>query len=170
MRHSADRDRPRAGFQSFLQDEALLAALLGALLVGFLSGPRLRASYDLPELRLVLTTLFALAGGLVALLSATRFSVERRSFDLLLCGGFLTTSVSLVAFTVGPAAAKVPVGRHGTSAAVATAILGWALLASASFVRGRAGHSRAELWSLIAVLAIAKIGRASCRERVYVLV
>src|SRR4051812_5855832 len=126
MRHPADPEGARVGFRGFLRDEALLVALLGALFAGFLSGSRLRVSYDAPELLLVLATVFALGGGLVALLSAIRFSVERRRFDLLLCGGFLTISISLLAFTVGPAVANASISRGTTSAAAATAILGWA--------------------------------------------
>ena len=79
MRH--DRDPLKA----FLWGEVLLFALLGAALALFLAYPTLRHPYRLPELKLVLATVFALAGGLVALLTATRFAVEGRRFDLFLC-------------------------------------------------------------------------------------
>src|SRR5580765_3445646 len=153
MRHFADPHR-RAGFRGFLRDETVLVALLGALFAGFLSGSRLRVSYDVPDLLLVLATIFALAAGLVALLSAIRFSVERRHFDLLLSGGFFTISVSLLVFTVGAAVASDSASRHEIAPAVATATLGWALLAASPHVRGRAGHSRFELWAFLTALVL----------------
>ena len=134
MRHAADRDSRRDRFQGFLLDELLFVCLLGAGLALFLSYTTLRTSYALPQLRLVLTTIFVLAGGLVALLSATRFAVEGRRFDLLLCGGFVTTSVASLAFTIGPALARSSAHRTETWAAVATEILGWSLLDRKSVV------------------------------------
>ena len=78
-------------FEGFLWGEVALVALLGAALALFLSKPVLRNEYHLPELRLILMTLYAVGGGLVALLTASRFSAEGRRFDLFLCGGFFTT-------------------------------------------------------------------------------
>jgi signal transduction histidine kinase len=164
MRHTVDRHR-RAGFRGFLRDEAVLVALLGAMFAGLLSGSRLRVSYDVPDLLLVLTTIFALAAGLVALLSAIRFSVERRHFDLLLSGGFFTISVSLLVVTVGAAVTSDALSRNETAPAAATAILGWALLAASPHVHGRAGHSRVELWAFLGALVLA-IGAAAFAARV----
>src|SRR5919199_6379312 len=105
MRHE---DGGRDTFEGFLWGEVLLFALLGAALALFLSYESLRQPYELPHLRLVLTTLFALAGGLVALLTATRFAVEGRRFDLLLCGGFFPTSVSWLPVTIRAPGAQGP--------------------------------------------------------------
>ena len=84
----------------------------------------------------------AISAGLVALLSGIRFSVERRHFDLLLSGGFFTISASLLVFTVGPAVTSDAVSRSELAPAVATAILGWALLAASPHVHGRAAPLR----------------------------
>ena len=155
MRHAADRNRRHTGFRWFVRDEALLVALLSASVAFFLSGSSLSASYDLPQLRLVLATLFVLAGGLVALLTATRFAVELRRFDLLLCGGFLALSLSMLAFTIGPAVARTSQSRDEAWAEITIAILGWALLAAAPHARGRVAHKQADVWGLLSGLAVA---------------
>src|SRR5258706_2640773 len=80
--------------QSWLWGEILLAGLLGASLALFLAYPNLRTHYDLPELRLVLQTSMALAGLLVAVLPATRSSVESRRVDLPLATRLFLTSPS----------------------------------------------------------------------------
>jgi signal transduction histidine kinase len=92
-------------FEGFLWGEIALVALLAAALALFLSRPVLRNEYHLPELRLILMTLYAVGGGLVALLTASRFCAEGRRFDLVLCGGFFTTSLAWAAFAIGPAVA-----------------------------------------------------------------
>ncbi len=46
------------------------------------------------------------AAGLIALLTAIRFGIEGRRFDLMLCGGFSVLSLSWVAFAIGPAIAR----------------------------------------------------------------
>src|SRR5581483_7937945 len=76
--------------------------LLGAALALFLTRPGLRGVHDLPQLRLMLITLYAVGGGLVALLSASRFDAEGRRFDLMLYAGFLTSSLAWVAFAIVP--------------------------------------------------------------------
>jgi hypothetical protein len=81
-------------FEGFLWGQVLLFGLLGATLALFLRFPSLRAPYSLPELKIVLATLFMLAGALVAILTATRFAVEGRRYDLFLCCGFSVTSLS----------------------------------------------------------------------------
>ena len=90
-------------FEGFLWGQVLLFGLLGATLALFLRFPSLRAPYALPELKIVLATLFMLGGGLVAILTATRFAVEGRRYDLFLCCGFCVTSLSWLFFTVVPA-------------------------------------------------------------------
>src|SRR5271154_4450307 len=95
--------RRRDAFETFLSGEVVLVALLGAALALFLTKASLRAPYDLPQLRLVLTALYAVGGALIALLTATRFTIEGRRYDLMLCFGFCVSSVSWVVFAIGPA-------------------------------------------------------------------
>jgi signal transduction histidine kinase len=136
-------------FESFLWVQILLVALLGATLGLFLSYSSLRTPYALPELHLFLATAFMLISGLIAALSATRFAVEGRRFDFVLCGGFLIISFSWLVFTV------VPIVSGGVESAAATAgrTAGWLLIAAAPFVRGRTRErSLAALWPLVAAL------------------
>ena len=157
MRHDAERARPYRGFRLFLRDEALLVSTLGISLVLVVSGSLVRASYSLPQLRRVLATIFVLAGGLVALLTATRFAVERRRFDLLLCGGFLAASVATLAFTIAPAVMDVTQSHDEAWTGVATTTVGWVLIAAAPHTRGRAKRARADLWGLIVGLTTAVV-------------
>ena len=85
-------------FDSWLLSETLLAGLLGATLALFLTHPAMRTRFELPELRLVLETTMALAGLLVAVLAAARFSAEGRRVDLLLASGFFVASLSAAGF------------------------------------------------------------------------
>ena len=132
-------------FEGFLWGQVLLFGLLGATLALFVAYPTLRHPYSLPELKLVLATVFFLAGGLVALLSATRFGVEGRRFDLFLCTGFFLTSASWLAFSVIPSVAQAESHRTELWAALIGRMLGWTLIAAAPFVRGRIQHRRAVL-------------------------
>jgi hypothetical protein len=141
-------------FETFLGGEVVLVAVLSAALAVFVSNSSLRAPYDLPQLRLVLSTLFAVGGGLVALLSATRFSVEGRRFDLLLCGGFFTISLAWVAFVIGPTVAGHPESRIETWASLACSLLGWTVIACAPFVRGRIDNRRTALVEILTALAL----------------
>ena len=84
----------------------------------------LRTRYELPQLMLVLQTMMALAGLLVALLAAVRFSVEGRRVDLLLAAGFLVTSLSAAAFAIGPRAAGQGLSPSAAWAALIGGILG----------------------------------------------
>jgi signal transduction histidine kinase len=132
-------------FEGFLWGQVLLFGLLGATLALFLAYPTLRQPYSLPELKLVLATVFMLAGGLVALLSATRFAVEGRRFDLFLSTGFFVSSASWLAFSILPS-----VGHFGSNstelwAAMVGRMLGWALIAAAPFCSGTIQHRRAVL-------------------------
>ena len=132
-------------FEGFLWGQVLLFGLLGATLALFLAYPTLRHPYSLPELKLVLATSFMLAGGLVALLSATRFGVEGQRFDLFLSTGFFITSVSWLAFSIVPSIAQAEARRTELWAAIIGPMLGWALIAAAPFVGGRIQHRRAVL-------------------------
>ena len=133
-------------FESFLWSQVLLVALLGATLALFLRFPSLRTPYAQPELRLVLATVFMLSSGLIALLCATRFGVDGRRFDLMLCGGFFAMSLSWLAFTVVPGIA----GGDALIASAAGQTVGWAAIAVAPFATGRVPRRRAPLWWLLA--------------------
>jgi signal transduction histidine kinase len=140
--------RRREAFESFLSGEVVLVALLGATLALFLTRPSLRAAYDLPQLRLVLTALYAVGGGLIALLTATRFTVEGRRYDLMLCFGFSVSSISWIVFTIGPAVVERTENGAESWAALGGVLAGWAVLAVAPFVRGRTERRWASLVDL----------------------
>ncbi len=129
--------RRRAELQSWLWGEILLTGLLGASLALFLSHPVLRTQYDKPQLLLVLETTMALAGVLVAVLAAARFSVDGLRTDLLLASGFLVSSLSLGAFAIGPVLGGAALGRPDGWAALLGAIFGQGIVAAAPFVPGR---------------------------------
>ena len=132
-------------FEGFLWGEVLLFGLLGATLALFLRFPSLRAPYALPELKVVLATVFMIAGALVAILTATRFAVEGRRYDLFLCCGFSVTSASWLFFTLVPAISHTAGSRTELWAAVTGRMIAWGLIAAAPFARGRAKHRRASL-------------------------
>jgi signal transduction histidine kinase len=122
---------------------------MGAALALFLTKQTLRGTWDLPELRLMLMTLYAVGGGLVALLSASRFSAEGRRFDLLLCGGFFTGSLAWVAFSIAPDLAGLSAHRAATWAGLAGVLAGWTLVAIAPFARGRVEERQKALFELL---------------------
>jgi signal transduction histidine kinase len=130
-------NRRRSQFQAWLWGEILLTGLLGAGLALFIAYPGLRTQYDEPQLRLVLTTTTALAGLLVALLAAVRFSVEGRRTDLLLACGFFVSSLSAAVFFVGPMLGGGRLERPEGWAAIAGGILGQVFVAAAPFLHGR---------------------------------
>jgi signal transduction histidine kinase len=144
-------------FEGFLWGQVLLFGLLGASLALFLSYPSLRHPYSLPELKLVLTTVFMLAGGLVAVLTANRFGVEGRRYDLFLFCGFFTVSASWLAFTVIPAIAHRADNRTELWAAITGRMVGWTLVAIAPFARGRARHRKISLWNGLNLCVIGMI-------------
>ena len=132
-------------FERFLWGQVLLFGLLGATLALFLRFPSLGAPYSLPELKLVLATVFMIAGALVAILTATRFAVEGRRYDLFLCCGFLVTSLAWLLFTIVPAVSHTSGDRTELWAAISGRMIGWGLIAAAPFVGGRAKRRRASL-------------------------
>jgi signal transduction histidine kinase len=135
----------RDSFETFLSGEVALVALLGAALALFLSQPTLRTPYDLPQLRLVLLSLYAVAAALLALLTAIRFGVDGRRFELLLFAGFTAVSVSWAVFAVGTAVADRSENGAETWACLGGVCLGWMVIASAPFVRGRVERRRGAL-------------------------
>jgi signal transduction histidine kinase len=138
-------------FESFLWGQVLLVTLLAASLGLFVSYPSLRTSYSQPELRLVLATVFMLAAGLIAVLAGTRFAVEGRRFDLLLTAGFTVSSLSWLAFTVGPGVA----GNAAVGPATAGRALSWVLITAAPFAGGEIEHRVRALWGTLALTAVA---------------
>src|SRR5204863_5933850 len=144
----------RRAFEGFLSGEFALVVLLGASLALFLTKPTLRNEYHLPELRLMLMTLYAVGGALVALLTASRFYAEGRRFDLLLCGGFVMTSLSWSFFGVGPVVSGLPEHRTETWAGLVGILIGWTLVACAPFVRGRVENRRTALVDLTVVMVL----------------
>jgi signal transduction histidine kinase len=140
--------------QSWLWGEILLAGLLGASLALFVAYPGLRTHYDLPELRLVLQTTMALAGLLVAVLAAARYSVEGRRVDLLLASGFFVTALSAAVFAIGPRFSGRDLLPAEAWSALIGGILGQALIAIAPFSRGRSKYRE---WSIANAVAAAGI-------------
>jgi signal transduction histidine kinase len=150
MRQTARRD----AFDAFLSGEVVLIGLLAAALALFLTKSSLRSPYDLPQLGLVLATLYVVGGGLLALLTAIRFRVEGRRFDLLLCGGFSTISLSWLVFVVGPAVARTQANGPEAWAALLGVLAGWIVIASAPFVPGGVKRRHAALAELLACVAM----------------
>jgi signal transduction histidine kinase len=137
---SADKryvERRRTDLQTWLWGEVVLSGLLAASLVLFLTHPELRTQYDRPQLLLVLETTVALAGVLVALLAALRFSVVGLRTDLLLAVGFLVGALSTIAFAIVPVLDGGPLPRADGWMALAGGIGAQGLVAAAPFLRGR---------------------------------
>jgi len=141
-------------FEAWLVSETLLAGLLGAILALFLTHPALRTRWDLPELRLVLQTTMALAGLLVAVLAAARFSAEGRRVDLLLASGFLVACLSSAVFEIGPRVGGAADRPSEQWATLLGAMLGNGLIAVAPFVRGR---TRRRDWAIANSVAAAGV-------------
>jgi signal transduction histidine kinase len=144
-------------YERFLWGQVLLFGLLGATLGLLLAYPSVRHPYHLAALKLVLATVYMLAGALVAVLSATRFGVEGRRFDLFLCCGFFVTSISWLMFSILPAVLEQPAHRTELWSAIAGPTVGWALIALAPFVRGRVKHRRFVLGNSLAGCVIALV-------------
>ena len=86
------------------------------------------------------------------LLSATRFAVEGRRFDLFLCCGFFVTSVSWLSFSIVPAIAETSSGPHrALGGRRSDGCSAGALIAMAPFARGRVQHRRFVLGNALAV-------------------
>jgi signal transduction histidine kinase len=151
------RRTERDAYQSLLWGETLLLALLGAALALFLAHPALRASAQLPELRLVFDTSIVLAASLVAVLAGVRFTLEAQRRELLLLAGFATAAAGGFTFAVLPAFDGADVGRETSWAALAVGLAATALIAAAPFARGRV-TSGAGLWTTLYVVSFLLTG------------
>jgi signal transduction histidine kinase len=157
------RQDGRDDFQAWLWGEILLIGLLGAALALFLTRSDLQTEFSLPQAGLVLQTIMAFAGAIIALLAGIRYAVEGRRLDLLLCTGFLVGSLSIAAFSIAPVLNGNPVYRPEGWAGVVGRLLAWVLIAAAPFVRGRSGP-RALANTVVmacAVLAVSWVGLRS---------
>ena len=158
----------RRTFEAWLRGELLLIGLLGAWLALFVAYPELRASHSLPELRLVLQTMVAVAATIVAVLAGLRFSVERQRFDLLLATGFAVVALTTFAFSIAPALGEHAVGRAEAWAGVAGRLLAWVLIAAAPFVRGRVSSPERVLGHAVvgagAIVLVAWLGLRSAGD------
>src|SRR5438477_482539 len=95
--------RDDSAYQSWLWGEILLFGLLAAGLALFAAYPDLRPTYELPQARLVLDTMVALAAALVAGLAGVRLSGDGRRLDLLLGAGFSAAAGARLVFRRDPA-------------------------------------------------------------------
>jgi signal transduction histidine kinase len=146
------RDDP--AYQSWLWGEILLFGLLAAGLALFAAYPDLRPTYDLPQARLVLDTLVALAAALVAVLAGVRLSVDGRRLDLLLCAGFSTAAGATFAFGIAPVLGGQPLHRTEQWAWIWGRVLAGGLIASAAFARGRVTTKRRALAELLILVPV----------------
>jgi signal transduction histidine kinase len=147
----------RTQLQALLWGEVLLSGLLGASLVLFVSYPALRTQYDRPQLLLVLETAMAVAGVLVAILAAVRFSVVGLRTDLLLAAGFLIGSLSTAAFAIVPVLGGGSLDRADGWAALLGSIAAQGLVAVAPFVGGRSRIRERAIRDAVLAAAIALV-------------
>jgi signal transduction histidine kinase len=149
------RQDGRDDFQAWLWGEILLIGLLGAALALFLTRSDLQTEFSLPQAGLVLQTIIAFAGAIIALLAGIRYAVEGRRLDLLLCTGFLVGSLSIAAFSIAPVLNGDPLHRPEGWAGVVGRLLAWILIAAAPFVRGRSGPRALANTAVIACAVLA---------------
>jgi signal transduction histidine kinase len=128
----------REHYQAWLAGEVLLIGLLGAAFALFASNPSLRSTYELPELRLVISTAITLAGVVVAVLAGARFAVEGRRVDLLLASGFYVGALSTLLFAIAPVLDSDGIAKREQWAGIGGQLIAMSLVAAAPFVRGRA--------------------------------
>jgi signal transduction histidine kinase len=147
------RDDP--AYQSWLWGEVLLFGLLAAALALFAAYPDLRPTYELPQVRLVLDTLVALAAGLVAVLAGVRFSVDGRRLDLFLCAGFSIAAGATFAFGIAPVLGGQPLHRTEQWTWIWSRVLASAFIASAAFAKKRVPMKRRELTELLFLVPFA---------------
>src|SRR5947207_9375846 len=139
-------------YQSWLWGEVLRFGLLGATLALFVAYPGLRPTFELPQVRLVLDTIVALAAVLVALLAGIRFSVDGRRLDLLLCAGFSLAAGSTFCFGIAPVLGGQELHRREQWTWIGGRVLAALLIAAAAFARKRTAARRRELVELLVII------------------
>src|SRR3954447_8441633 len=139
-------------YQSWLWGEVLLFGLLSATLALFSTYPGLRPTFELPQVRLVLDTIVALAAVLVALLAGIRFSVDGRRLDLLLCAGFSLAAGSTFCFGIAPVLGGQELHRREQWTWIGGRVLAALLIAAAAFARKRTAARRRELIELLVII------------------
>ncbi|HXY84222.1 MAG TPA: histidine kinase [Gaiellaceae bacterium] len=147
----------RDDFQAFLWGQILLFGLLGASVALFVVHQNLQTQWDLPQLRLVLQTMVALAAGLIAVLAGIRFSVEGRRLDLLLSTGFFVAAVAAAGFSIAPLLGGRPIQPAEGWAGTVGRLLAWLLIAIAPFTRGRTKLGKRALRNVCALALIALV-------------
>src|SRR5436309_8333680 len=141
-------------YQSWLWGEILLFGLLGATLALFATYPGLRPTFELPQVRLVLDTMVALAAVLVAVLAGVRFSVDGRRLDWLLCAGFSLAAGSTFCFGIVPILGGQPLHRTEQWPWICTRVLAGGLIAAAAFSRRRSADRHRELIDLLILVPL----------------
>jgi signal transduction histidine kinase len=146
--------RDDSAYQSWLLGETLLFALLGAALALFATHSELRPTYELPQVRLVLDTMVALAAVLVAVLAGVRLTVEGRRLDLLLCAGFSIAATATFSFGMAPVLGGAPLERTEQWAWIWSRVLAAGLIAAAAFARKRVATKRRELGEVLVLIPL----------------
>ena len=137
MRQTARKD----AFETFLSGEVVLVALLGAALALFLSKASLRTPYDLPQLRLVLSTLYVVGGGLRRAAHGDRGSASRGAASTSCsAAGSRPISLSWLAFALGPAVVERPESAPSRGPCLGGVLAGWTVHRLRS-VRARADRA-----------------------------
>jgi signal transduction histidine kinase len=149
--------RDDTAYQSWLWGEILLFGLLGAALALFVTYPSLQPTYELPQARLVLDTMVALAAILVAVLAGVRFSVDGRRLDWLLCAGFSLVAGATFCFGIAPVLGGQPLHRTEQWARIWGRTLAGLLIAFAAFARKRSVSKRRALVELLVLVPLALV-------------
>lgn len=147
--------RDDSAYQSWLIGQILLLGLLGAALALFATYPELRPTYHLPQVRLVLDTMVALAAVLVAVLAGVRFSVDGRRLDWLLCAGFSLAAGATLCFGIAPLFGGQPLHRTEQWTWICALVIAGFLIAIAPFSRKRSAERRRELTELLVLVPLA---------------
>ena len=142
-------------YASWLAGLTFVVLALGATTGFFVVNPSLQNAYALPEARLVLETVVALAAAAVAVLAGTRFSVEGQRIDLLLCSGFAATALGGILFEIVPALGGDPLGPIEAWAGLLARVAAAMLIAAAAFASGRIVEQARSLVAAGAALATA---------------
>jgi signal transduction histidine kinase len=158
MRAAADEryvHRRSDPYRSWLVGLTLIGLALSATTALFLTHPSLQDAYALPQARLVFETVVGVAAAAVAVLAGTRFAVEGRRVDLVLCAGFAAAALGGFAFEVAPTLGGGPVGAPAAWSGLVARVLSAALVAVAAFARGRVVDRTRRI-----VAAVAAVGTA----------